>query len=191
MGKANDPWNGWKRDNTKSHRHDKLKARLASDPTLLGRLIGQLKHYIDPEVGSYDAMMVDEEATWNANIQRGHPDRLSRQAQALWCLCHAGATHPAWWRQHWPDDKPAVAYANGQANYLRDCVGLLFADGVRLPRHLRALYDGMPFSPPVTITAPNCICNRCKAPIRHTHDAPAWTRFKGRRTTRAQRRTAL
>lgn len=188
MSKAADPWNGWMRDNTKAHKLDKLKARLTTDPTLLGRLIGQLKHYIDPDVGSYDAMMIDEEATLKAEPWNKQPDRLYRQAWALQRLCHAGATHSSWWQGHHPTGKPSVTYPGGQANYLYDCIWFLIADGVRLPRHLRAIFDGKRFPPPVTVTDPRCECSACKAPLKYTYNAPAWTRFKGQHGTRAQRR---
>lgn len=188
MRNAENPWNGWTRDITKAHRLDKLNARLTAAPTLLGRLIGQLKHYIDPEVGSYDAMMADEEATLKAAPWKKQPDRLYRQAWALQRLCHAGATHPSWWQGHHPADKPSVAYPAGQANYLYDCIWFLIADDVKLPRHLRAIFDGKRCPSPVTMINPRCGCTTCKAPLRYTHNAPAWTQFKGSRSTRAQRR---
>jgi hypothetical protein len=136
MTKAADPWNGQITDDTKAHLHADLKRRLAAEPALLGQIINRLKILIDPAVGSYDALMVDQERTWNTNLYTV-PDDLHRQAAALWSLCHAGATHPSWWRRHHPDDKPAVPYPHGQANYLQDCIGLLLADGVNVPHDLR------------------------------------------------------
>ncbi len=137
MSKANDPWNGQVTDHTKDHLHADLKRRLAEDPRLLKQMIDRLKVFINPDVGTYDALMTDEEKAWNTNLY-AVPDDLYRQAAALWSLCHAGATHPSWWRQHWCDDKPAVTYPHGQATYLQRCIGLLLADGVNLPYDLRA-----------------------------------------------------
>jgi len=145
MTKAADPWNGQVTDESKGHLHADLKRRLAAEPALLGQIIGRLKILIDPAVGSYDALMVDEERAWNTNLY-AVPDDLYRQAAALWSLCHAGATHPSWWRQHHPDDKPAVPYPHGQANYLQDCIGLLLADGVNVPHELRVYCNLKPRS---------------------------------------------
>ena len=136
MTKAADPWNGQVTDETKAHLHADLKRRLAADPMLLGQIIDRLKILIDPAVGSYDALMVDEERAWNTNLYAVHDD-LHRHAAALWSLCQAGASRPCWWRHHWPADKPAVAYPSAQARYLQDCIGLLLADGVNMPHDLR------------------------------------------------------
>lgn len=136
MTKAADPWNGQVTDETKAHLHADLKRRLAADPMLLGQIIDRLKILIDPAVGSYDALMVDEERAWNTNLYAVHDD-LHRHAAALWSLCQAGASRPCWWRHHWPADKPAVAYPSAQARYLQDCIGLLLADGVNVPHDLR------------------------------------------------------
>ena len=136
MTKAADPWNGQVTDETKAHLHADLKRRLTADPVLLRQTIDRLKVLIDPAAGSYDVLMVDEEQAWNTNFYTV-PDDLYRHAAALWSLCHAGATHPCWWRRHHPDDKPAIPYPHAQANYIQHCIGLLLADGVNVPHDLR------------------------------------------------------
>lgn len=148
MSKAADPWNGQVADETQAHLHADLKLRLSADPTLLRQIIDRLKILIDPAVGSYDALMIDEEQAWKTNFY-AVPDELYRHAAALRHLCNAGATHPSWWRQHWPDNKPAVTYPSAQARYLQDCIGLLLADGVNVPHDLRVFCD---LKPRATVT---------------------------------------